>query len=368
MISDNLKKIWRFYTIYGLLRTIIKVSGRLRFNFPVSLFLSPLKYFSSEKDIVMVGAGQFAYATIGFFIVKGYGNRFKACYDVDSKNLTSFSKAYSVPKPYLVTKPLISNFDGIRLAYIASNHSTHTEYAIQFLSKDIDVYIEKPIAVSIQQLNNLINSSKQSKGKVYCGYNRPFAKAITELKSLMDDGSFTMTCSVIGHFIEEGHWYRNPEEGTRVCGNLGHWIDLSVHLLQRKGGFSLLNIQVNYADLKNTDDNICVSITSDRGDLISLVLTARDEPFEGINETIVFQQGALFSKIDDFRKAEFQIGSKKIARRYRPKDVGHEKAIMQPFNSEARDINEVFLSTKIMLHIMDMVKSMQQNSTYHVSN
>ena len=362
----NVKKLLRFASVYGISRTFIKSLGRLRLNIPAILFIAPHRLLTKKKDIAVIGCGQFSFSTIAFFIIKNYGERIKLCCDINERNLQSFAAAYRVRNFILLKQSNIECLDGINLAYIASNHASHTEYALQFLNQNIDVYIEKPIAVSFTQLSLLEEISKTTTANIYCGYNRPFSKAILELKEKMTMAPFTMTCTVAGHLIASDHWYRNPSEGTRICGNLGHWIDLAIHLLGKKGSFSFINIQINYADKNNPDDNIIISMVTDCGDLISLILTAREEPFEGINETIFFQQKSLMVKIDDFRTAEFQICSEKIIRKYKPKDVGHEKAILQPFSGLSRDINEVFLSTKIMLHITDMVKSNAEHSIFRV--
>ena len=56
------------------------------------------------------------------------------------------------------------------------------------------------------------------------------------------------------------------------------------------------------------------------------------------------------------------------------KDVGHEKAVLQPFNKSGfkRHLNEVLLSTMLMLFIMKMVKNKQREDIFiveeHISN
>ena len=69
----------------------------------------------------------------------------------------------------------------IRLVYIASPHSTHAQYAVDCLSSGKDVYIEKPIAVSLEQLSSLRNVQYSTGRNLYVGFNRPhspFIKAI----------------------------------------------------------------------------------------------------------------------------------------------------------------------------------------------
>lgn len=359
---NKLKKIIRFARIYGFKRALVKAIGRTRYTVSIPLLLAPFK-ICKKKDIAIIGCGQFAFSTIAFFLTKRFGKRIELCMDIDEKALTSFAQCYGVTHRNLgrIDNACLTN---IKLAYIVSNHASHTDYSLYFLQRGISVYIEKPISVSKPQLKALRHAVKKYKVLVYFGYNRPFSAAIQELKSMLEPKALTFNCMVIGHLIPPDHWYRKPEEGTRVCGNLGHWIDLALHLINASGGASLFNITIAYSDELMADDNLTVVLTTERGDLVTLTMTSREEPFEGIHETIIFQQENLFVSIDDFRKAEFQLGSKKFVRKYKPKDVGHERAILQPYLGSSRDVDEIFLSTELMLHIMDMVKNRMTNSIY----
>ena len=157
-------------------------------------------------------------------------------------------------------------------------------------------------------------------------------------------------CFVVGHQLGPDHWYRRPDEGTRVCGNVGHWLDLLVHMLAWRGLPDQLQISITAATDNEPDDNVCIAIRSDRADLFSVMLTSRSEPFEGINETINFQHGATICKIDDFRRMTLWQGANVTTHRFWPKDVGHGRAILQPFTSApGRDWHEVELSTMLML-------------------
>ena len=360
---NKFKKIYSYGRIYGAKHCVVKAIGRTRFSFPVWPILAPWKRCKT-RDIAIIGCGQFSFGIIAFFLTKHFGRRIGLCLDVDESALSSFAKCYTVPHQNLDSIDE-SCLDKIKMVYIASNHASHTDYAICFLKRGINVYIEKPISVTKQQLNDLKEAIHNSSAEVYFGYNRPFSSAVNELVSLMSTSAFTLSCTIIGHFISNNHWYRKPEEGTRVCGNLGHWIDLAIHFVNAGGGASRFSILIAYSDPAACDDNLTVVLSTEKGHLITLTLTSRDEPFEGIDETIVFQQEGLFVKIDDFRKAVFQQGSRKFTRKYQPKDVGHERAIMQPWWGCKRDIDEVFLSTDLMLHIMDMVKNKQMNGVYH---
>ncbi|GAC29870.1 Gfo/Idh/MocA family protein [Brumicola pallidula] len=363
--KSGLYKIYRFALIYGMRRALVKALGRLRVGKITRFVVSPLSFLRKKnKFISVVGCGQFTYSTSSFFLVQKLGNCIDACFDLNADVTNTYAKAYDAIE--CVKFDEVLERDSTKLVYIASNHASHTPYAIDCIKKGLDVYIEKPIAVTFEQLEGLRYTYSQSKSKIYVGYNRPFSKAIIELKSKMGDGPLTLTCSIIGHKLDADHWYREPTEGTRICGNLGHWIDLAIHLIWSKKETppTALDIFIAYGDKNNFDDNLSVCFSSDTGDLIVLTMTAREEPFEGISESIVFQQNGVFAKIDDFKRAEFQVGPKKIIRKYFPKDVGHEEAILQPFRKKQRDLNEIFVSTELMLHITDMVRETKHQSVF----
>jgi len=349
-------KVLRFIRIYGLGRTWFKVSGRLRTG---RRGISIKPFCKLNKDIGVIGCGQFAFATIGYYIRSRYGRRFGACYDIDKTASDSFASFHNVPVQAVMAEALISNAT-LDLIYIASNHASHTEYAIQCIEAGKRVYLEKPISVTNDQLVRLANTIRNCPiEQIYFGYNRPFSRVIFDLRSFVGTRTspITLNCFISGHMLESAHWYRNPEEGTRICGNVGHWLDLAVHILLWGDMPDCWKIQLAYSNPQARDDDMSIALTSESGDLINIVLTARCEPFEGINETINFQHDTTICKIDDFRKMSVWQNEKLIKKRYWPKDVGHRDAILQPFSDTyKRDRDEVITSSILMLHIADMVK------------
>lgn len=353
---SKLKKVFRYIKIYGFSRTLYKVLGRSRLNFgfmAFSLFNHRRKY-----SVGFVGAGQFPFATIGYFVKKSSSYDFSFVYDIDKQASISFSRLYSVRS--IVDVFNIDSLPKVDLVYIASNHSTHCKYAVDLIERGYSVYVEKPIVVNWSQFYELGAAiNKNTHVDVFVGYNRPFSKAIETIKSLNFgiESPFSMSCFIVGHFIPEEHWYREPGEGTRVCGNLGHWLDLFIHMLFFKRLPSSLQLQISYSNDQFADDDLTVVLTSDLGDLASITLTSRSEPFEGINETINFHQADLIATISDFREAMFWKGEDYFRRRYFPKDVGHKKAILQHLNKNnyIRNMNEIRLSSALMLEVKDMV-------------
>jgi predicted dehydrogenase len=294
------------------------------------------------------------------------GNRFADCFDISSEQQETFANFYGIEAPAGTATQMIDN-PSVRFVYIASNHASHTDYAVAALAAGRTVYLEKPLAVTYPQLGRLINAVRRSDVPIYAGYNRPFSRAIRDLKARVGvrRSPITLSCFVSGHLIGPDHWYRDPQEGTRICGNVGHWLDLAVHILSWGQLPEQWHVQLAFSDPSARDDNLAISLTSGEGDLVVIVLTSRCEPFEGINETINFQCGDIIAKIDDFRGMTVWEGPTLNKKRYWPKDAGHELAILQPFREQPkRDWNEVVSSSLLMLHITDMVRRGKRASAF----
>jgi predicted dehydrogenase len=364
----DLLKLYRFSQIYGFSRTINKALGRLRLK-----NIAKVYFFKKNRNISIIGNGQFAFSTIAYFLAKEKGNVFLDCYDINKINQNSISKYYkflSQSKSYF---ELLSN-PNLEFLYIASNHVTHTKYAIEAMKIGVkNIYIEKPISVTHEQFSDLGAWRLLTKANIYSGYNRPFSKAFKILEKKIkqvctnENSPFTISFFISGHKISADHWYRNPEEGTRICGNLGHWIDSTINILSWRSLPETIEIDITYSNLNEIDDNLVINFKTDKNDLVSILLTARTEPFEGINESINLQFNSIISKIDDFRNMVIWNDEKLEKYKFYPKDVGHKSAVLQPFNHIKRDWREIEISTLIMLNITNMVKERKVKGIFIVS-
>ena len=70
----------------------------------------------------------------------------------------------------------------VKLVYIASNHSSHADYAVQLMRFGKNVHIEKPHVVSNNQLTTLMNEYIKKKSKIFLGFNRNQTKFTNLIK------------------------------------------------------------------------------------------------------------------------------------------------------------------------------------------
>ena len=358
-VNNGLRKVIRYIFIYGLFRTLTKVFGRVRPRFKFWLILKFPFYSTSGKKVGLIGCGHHAFTSIAYYLSTSTNAKIVFSLDLNPKASSSLAYAYNALDIGATCQK--SDTNNVDIVYISSNHASHTQYAVYFLEQDCDVFIEKPIAINKEQLDLLSNAVKKSNKKVYVGYNRPHSPSIKIIKDSFIDNKtpFTLACFVSGHLIPKDHWYRDPSEGTRIVSNLGHWIDLSIYILSWSNALpEFLDVTISYSDLQMPSDNIGVSIISSNHDLINITFTSRGEPFEGVREMINFQKDDVSVQIDDYRSTKIWKGSHFQKYSHWPKNNGHKSTVLQPFsNTLIREWDEIELSTRLMLHIEEMVKS-----------
>lgn len=361
-LNNKVNKVLTYIFIYGFSRTFIKIKG----NYHMS------KVYDNEidkgekidkKSVAILGCGNHAFTDIAYYLKRNIGKIIGFSMDIDKNKAMSLADEYEAYN-YTTDITDVINDDNIKLIYIVSNHVTHTPYAIQALSANKDVFIEKPIAINIGQYIDLVKNVRASNNYVYAGYNRPFSSAIELIKPYVNDSSITLNCFVLGHKLPSDHWYRKSSEGSRIVGNLGHWIDLSTHLMMARETLpTTFEISFLTANDLHKDDDLVVTIKSNLNDLVVLTFSTRCDPFEGVMENISFQNEKIIASIVDFKKITIWDGSKKSTKKFLNKDAGHEKSVMQPFSKTKRDWKELEWSTFIMLKIEEML----QNSIATVS-
>ena len=161
-----IKKLFRFYLLYGFRRTLFKAAGRSKLSSLGYFFIRLFTLGPKNKKIAsVIGSGQFAYATIGAILTKKKIG-ILSCYDVNSERLEKLSRTYRAKK-ISITPSEFELKGKPKVVYIASNHASHTDYACLAIKKGYDVHIEKPICVDWVQFRKLFTTIKKYNQSLY---------------------------------------------------------------------------------------------------------------------------------------------------------------------------------------------------------
>ncbi len=124
--------------------------------------------------------------------------------------------------------------DSIAAAIVATQHNSHASIAAKLLGAGKDVFVEKPLAITAEQLAEVraAYDGQVAAGKaprLMLGYNRRFAPHVVKMKALLDKviapKSFIMTMNAGA--IPADVWIQDPSVGGgRIIGEACHLIDL----------------------------------------------------------------------------------------------------------------------------------------------
>jgi predicted dehydrogenase/threonine dehydrogenase-like Zn-dependent dehydrogenase len=145
--------------------------------------------------------------------------------------------------------------------FVVTRHHSHAEFASKALERGKAVFVEKPLALTEEQLDLLLDTvSRTGNDRLMVGFNRRFAPLFTHMQRAFGrlEGPVSARYLVNAGRLEAGSWYLNEEqEGSRFLGEGGHFIDtLSAWIghppvqtvaLQTPGGTDL-QVTLRFAD------------------------------------------------------------------------------------------------------------------------
>lgn len=117
---------------------------------------------------------------------------------------------------------------------IGTRHHLHAPLVLKALQSGKQVFVEKPLCLTREELAQIDTAMTATNGSVMVGFNRRFAPAtlatMEALKSV--SGPKTLAFHVNAGVLAPDHWYANvAESGGRVLGEACHFFDFACHVL-----------------------------------------------------------------------------------------------------------------------------------------
>lgn len=253
----------------------------------------------------------------------------------------------------------------INTIIIATRHDLHAKMIIESLEAGKDVFAEKPLAITEEEVQKITNAYKKSEKRLMVGFNRRFSPTAMKCKQLMGEvGALTVNCRVNAGFVPKSHWVLNNEGGGRVIGEVCHFIDSIQYAT------SSLPIRVYAETISSSnaqvanEDNIAITIKMRDGSVATLLYTSighKGIPRERI-EVFGNNQGYI---IDNYTSMEFIRDGKREKNRSSGIDRGHQNEFNIFFDSIISgkpipvDFTEYLYTTIATFAIMESIQKGQ---------
>ncbi|MGE3182086.1 MAG: bi-domain-containing oxidoreductase [Phycisphaerae bacterium] len=194
--------------------------------------------------------------------------------------------------------------DRIDAVVIATRHDTHARFSAEALKAGKHVFVEKPLALTDEQLDSLVAVARTSDRILMPGFNRRFSSLSKAVRDVFADrkGPVEINCRVNAGELKSDSWYQDADEGGwRIVSEGCHWVDL----IQYLAGSPVERV---YAEMVgggtpgHQNDNIVVTMRLADGSIATLMYVANGDSSYEKERIEVFGRGCV-GTIENWRRA-----------------------------------------------------------------
>jgi predicted dehydrogenase len=150
---------------------------------------------------------------------------FRAIADIDPTTLNAFSKRFGVDRKFTDYKEMISSED-LDIAIVATPTPTHEEIGLYVLNHGVNLFMEKPFALTLEGARNMIEASERQGRALQVGHCVRFWQGYVQIKEQMSNGDYGEPLLAKAHrwgTMPAPLWYRDPAQSNGVG------LDVAIH-------------------------------------------------------------------------------------------------------------------------------------------
>ena len=252
----------------------------------------------------------------------------------------------------------------INLVVIGTRHDTHAELARKALERDKNVFVEKPLALTDQELDEVMPAEAGSKGRLMVGFNRRFSPLAQRAKDFFANRStpLSLLYRVNAGRIPKEHWIQNAlEGGGRIVGEVCHFIDL-MQFLTGSAPVSVFAESVSAKSDKTVDaDSVFITLRfADGSNGAIAYLSEGDKSLP--KERLEIFGGSRTFVLDDYRRATLHKDGREEQVTLKAQDKGQQEqirrvcAIITEGTEAPIRVNELTVTTRATFRILDSLR------------
>lgn len=283
---------------------------------------------SQSLKIGCIGAGGFAKNVIFPILRDAKGVVLQSVATASGIAAQSASKSFGFAKAQSPWDLLQDRDTGA--VFVLSRHQSHARYVVAALTNHKPVFVEKPLAVTLEQLEEIrcafdAECEQNRPPFVMVGFNRRFAPMTVKLRDFFANRREPMVvhARVNAGYIPAEHWTQQKSEGGRITGELCHFVDWARCMIGspiRTVAASALPNGSRY-----TNDNVTVTLSFLDGSIANLLYLANGTSTVAKEYFEVFCEGRV-GILNDFCALELARDGK-IDRTKSRRDKGHRREL-----------------------------------------
>jgi predicted dehydrogenase len=223
--------------------------------------------------------------------------------DIDKARLEKIAAKYPPQKKATDYKTMLADPE-VQLVVIAMNPEKHAAIALDALHAGKDVYVEKPMGVSLAEARELAQTAKKLGRRLTTGFNRRFAPAYLDLSKYLRPREGGLT--IFYRIADRERWERH--DSSRLLHELVHVFDIIPFFT----GSEPTVVYANEGWHKN--DNIITLTFADKS-IATILSTGRTDSIPKERVELHWEQGAI--EVESFVEARYyNIKDAPLVKRY----------------------------------------------------
>ena len=254
----------------------------------------------------------------------------------------------------------------INTLFIATRHDSHARYVIEGLRNGKNVYVEKPLCLTLDELLEVQQVCKEKQKSVMIGFNRRFAPLAQKIKQKFGDGKMAMIYRVNAGAIPADNWIQDMNVGGgRMIGEGCHFIDFMAFMC---GSVPVKVSAIALPDSQGLNDTLNVNIEFENGSTGVLAYYANGAKSMP-KEYFEVHAAGMSASLNDFKECTI-YGKKAEKHKLTVQDKGQKKMIEEYFNGlrngkQPIPMKDVFATTAATFGVL---KSLQEGGNIIIIN
>lgn len=319
---------------------------------------------NDEVNIGIIGAGNYA-STMLLPFLKDKGNFIGVA---TATGINAKDKAAKFGFNYATTdyRQMLADIN-INTVLITTRHNQHARMVIDALEEGKNVYVEKPLAISEEELKAIAKAYANKKVVLMVGYNRRFAAPVQYLKTqLKKNIPYSIYYQVNAGFIPMDKWYQSSEQGGRIIGEAGHFIDTIQYLIDSEPAEVFAN--TTSVEGMPEQDNTFLTIKFKNGSTCVIAYLADGEK-KYPKEKIYLTGNGTNIEFDNFKCVTVFKNGRTFKKSFFTIDKGQKEEMTTLINSVKSGSNPISFTTLLLSCYTTIlaIKSIKTKKSYPVS-
>lgn len=317
---DDYNKIYGNMGIAGSIASIITYKENPSLDTAVKL--SSKNSSSSKGKISVIGTGNFTKMTM-MPALKKIGADVRYMVSAGGVSGTYLAKKYDAAYSSTNFEDVLNDQETNALM-ITTRHNLHTEMVVKGLNAKKHVFVEKPLVLFEDELQQVLDAYKNAGTSLTVGFNRRFSPFITKAKQLIGNSQdpINVTITANAGFIPANHWIHDRTVGGgRLIGEGCHFIDLISFIC----GSEIVEVVTSALTTSpsETTDNVSILLKYKNGSQGVVNYFSNGHKAYSKERIEIFSQGRTLI-IDNFRKMN-GFGFKNFSSMSSKQDKGHKE-------------------------------------------